>query len=348
MKVNEIINEAILDPSGWGQTPYGTDIDYFGLRVQMKPSTFLELALPLGQAETNPEIEKHMQGGGKIAYPMLDIEIPNSWEEGDYSKPAKVVGHEGRNRMKAWIKLKGNDPIQVNIKPRGWYRRSHLTPDHIEAISKGLIGQRGNFVKGPLFATDSALEEDTVDEAEKRFGPSAGWTHVKDWKKQEIDEMRLQDFQVHDTPKLDAILAKCCELVLEKQAQDPDHWGMVGACLLDMDNRAVYGVNYATDDGKRVHAERAALENYTSKYGEPEPGCIIITTLSPCSEPMDERYGESCTDLISTLDIHKVYCGYQDATQDDSHKQFHVRVTRNPKLNLICKKFAETFLGEQP
>lgn len=172
MKVNEIINEAVLDPSGWGQTPYGTDIDYFGLRVQMKPSTFLELALPLGQAETNPEIEKHMQGGGKIAYPMLDIEIPDSWEEGDFSEPAQVVSHEGRNRMKTWIKLKGNDPIQVNIRPRGWYRRKHLTPEHIEAISKGLISERGNFVKGPLFSTDTALEEDTIDEAEKRTAAS--------------------------------------------------------------------------------------------------------------------------------------------------------------------------------
>lgn len=172
MKVNEIINEAVLDPSGWGQTPYGTDIDYFGLKVQMKPSTFLELALPLGQSETNPEIEKYMQGGGKIAYPMLDIEIPDSWEEGDFSEPAKVVSHEGRNRMKTWIKLKGNDPIQVNIKPRGWYRRKHLTPEHIEAISKGLISERGNFVKGPLFATDSALEEDTIDEAE-RYTPAS-------------------------------------------------------------------------------------------------------------------------------------------------------------------------------
>ena len=72
MKINEIINEAVLDPSGCGQTPYGTDIDYFGLRVQMKPSTFLELALPLGQAETNPEIEKHMQGVARDTKENID------------------------------------------------------------------------------------------------------------------------------------------------------------------------------------------------------------------------------------------------------------------------------------
>ena len=45
MRAIEFINEASLDPSGWGSTPYGTDIDYFGLRVQMKPSTFLRLAM---------------------------------------------------------------------------------------------------------------------------------------------------------------------------------------------------------------------------------------------------------------------------------------------------------------
>lgn len=158
MRAIEFITEAELDPKGWGETPFGTDIDYFGLRVQMKPSTFLKLALPLGPAETNPEIEKHMKAGGKIAYPMLDIEIPESWQDGDYSKPAKVTSHEGRNRMSNWIKLKGDEPIQVNIKPRGWYRRSHLTPEIIEALSKGLIGQQNNFVKNP-FDASTALEE---------------------------------------------------------------------------------------------------------------------------------------------------------------------------------------------
>lgn len=166
MRANEFTNEAVLDPSGWGQTPYGTDIDYFGLRVKMHPSTFLRLALPLGSAETNPEVTKHMKAGGKIAYPMLDVEIPKGWEEGDFSKPAKVVGHEGRNRMQNWIELKGDDPVQVNIKPRGWYRRSHLTSDHIKALSNSLVGERGNLVKGPLFSPESALEEGTVDEAE--------------------------------------------------------------------------------------------------------------------------------------------------------------------------------------
>lgn len=158
MRSSEFIFEAELDPKGWGNTPFGTDIDYFGLRVQMKPSTFLKLALPLGPAETNPEVEKHMKAGGKIAFPMIDIEIPKSWEEGDFSEPAEVVGHEGRNRMATWIKLKGDNPIQVNIKPRGWHRRKDLTDQHIEAINKGMVGQRGNFIEGPLFDAKTVLE----------------------------------------------------------------------------------------------------------------------------------------------------------------------------------------------
>lgn len=150
MKVREIINEAVLDPEGWGNTPHGTDIDYFGLRVQMKPSTFLKLSLPLEASTTNTEVEKHMRAGGKIAFPMLDIEIPEKeWKVGDFSKPAKVVDHEGRNRMTAWIKIHGDDPIQVNIKPR-YLRRRNLSDEMILALSQGMIGQRGNYIEKPF------------------------------------------------------------------------------------------------------------------------------------------------------------------------------------------------------
>jgi hypothetical protein len=164
MRANELLKESELDPRGWGSTPFGVDIDYFGLRVQMRPSTFLKLAAPLEQSNTNPEVEKHMRGGGKIAPPMLDIEIPDDWSHDNFSESARVVGHEGRNRMAAWIKLKGDDPIQVNIKPRGSYRRRNLTTKHIEAISKGLLSQRGNLVSGPLFSVESVLEEKILNE----------------------------------------------------------------------------------------------------------------------------------------------------------------------------------------
>ena len=136
--------------------------------------------------------------------------------------------------------------------------------------------------------------------------------------------------------ELDSILAKCCEAVLNGQAADPDFYGMVGACVVCPDGSLVYGVNYEAEDGRRVHAERAALE----RCAEVSPECIVVTTLSPCNRPMDERSGESCEDLIKSYGIEHVYCGYKDPTQDHNDSI----ETDNPKLHELCKRLADTFL----
>lgn len=136
--------------------------------------------------------------------------------------------------------------------------------------------------------------------------------------------------------ELDTILARCCEAVLAGQTADSEFYGMVGACVICPDGSLVYGVNYRAPDGTRVHAERAALERCTNV----DPECIIVTTLSPCNQPMDERSGESCEDLIAGYGIEHVYCGYKDPTQDqDSSIE-----TQNQKLLQLCKQLADTFL----
>ena len=157
----EPIDEAELDSTGWGATPQGTDVDYFGLKVKMRPSTFLKLSHPLNSSEQNTDVEKHMQGGGKIAYPFLEIKDPVEWEDGDFSQQGKVVNHEGRNRMTHWIKMKGDEPIQVNVFLRGANRRRYVTDDMIQALSQGLISQTGQLVKNP-FEASTALDEAEV------------------------------------------------------------------------------------------------------------------------------------------------------------------------------------------
>ena len=138
--------------------------------------------------------------------------------------------------------------------------------------------------------------------------------------------------------ELDRILARCCEMVLDGQTADSEFYGMVGACVVCPDGQLVYGVNYQATDGRRVHAERAALE----RCNNVTPECIIVTTLSPCNRPMDERSGESCQDLIAEYGIEHVYCGYKDPTQDqDSSIE-----TQNQKLLQLCKRLADTFLKE--
>lgn len=139
--------------------------------------------------------------------------------------------------------------------------------------------------------------------------------------------------------ELDQVLANCCEALLDAQAQDSEQFGMVAACVVTPDGDKIYGVNYAREDGTRVHAERAALDRCTNIT----PDCIIVTTLSPCNRPMSERHGESCEDLIKESGITQVYCGYHDPTQD----QDTAIETKNPKLRELCKKFADTFLNKQ-
>lgn len=146
--------------------------------------------------------------------------------------------------------------------------------------------------------------------------------------------------QLKSQAELDRILARCCELVLNGQSSDRDHWGMVGACVILPTGEEVYGVNHKDSEGNRIHAERAALNACETADGR----CMIVTTLSPCNRPMDNRVGESCTDLIAYYDIGlaNIYCGYKDPTQEEDG----VEETNNPKLRELCKQLADTFLKE--
>lgn len=137
--------------------------------------------------------------------------------------------------------------------------------------------------------------------------------------------------------ELDSILAELCELVLSNQEKDSEYYGMVGACVLGPEGQKVCRTSYQ-DNKKYVHAERAAIE----AYGDISPECIVVTTLSPCNSPMNDRAGESCEDLIAEYGIEHVYSGYKDPTQggDDSIE------TRNEKLRELCKRLADTFLDE--
>ena len=161
-----------------------------------------------------------------------------------------------------------------------------------------------------------------------------------------ISESR-SDYEIHNRPKLDSILADLCQMIIAGQRSDPHYYGFVAAAVVDPRNQICKAVNYYdTRTGNRVHAERAALDAYYEKYGEkPNRGSIIVTTCSPCSvDSMDGRYGQSCTDLINESGVHKVYAGFEDPTQEEPQKHFNLEITDNPKINKLCQKFADTFL----
>ena len=155
--------------------------------------------------------------------------------------------------------------------------------------------------------------------------------------------MRASDFEISNHDKLDEILTELCSLVIQGQQKGQD-LGMVAAAVLDPDNNCVVGINYPTRDGKRVHAERAAIDSYHARFGPIPKGSIIITTCSPCTHDMEERAGINCSDLIDDVGVHKVYAGYQDPSQGRIRKKYHIQITRNSKLEKLCKAFADTFL----
>ena len=157
--------------------------------------------------------------------------------------------------------------------------------------------------------------------------------------------MRASDFEIRNHDKLDSILVRLCEMVIQGQQKNQD-LGMVAAAVLDPDNNCVVGINYPTRDGRRVHGERAAIDSYYARFGPIPAGSIIITTCSPCTQDMTEREGINCSDLVDEVGVHKVYAGYQDPTQEPGDKKYHIEITRNAKIQQLCKAFADTFLKD--
>ena len=160
--------------------------------------------------------------------------------------------------------------------------------------------------------------------------------------------MKISDFQIHNYNKLDNILVRLCELVIQGQQRDPAEYGMVAAAVLDPDNNCVAALNYRNSQGD-VHGERAAIEAYHDRFGEIPAGSIILTTCSPCTEPMPDRVGSSCKALISRTPVHKVYAGYRDPSQQTfgGDKTYHLEITRNKKIKELCQAFANTWLKDE-
>jgi pyrimidine deaminase RibD-like protein len=161
--------------------------------------------------------------------------------------------------------------------------------------------------------------------------------------------MRLVEFEFVDINKLDDYLVKLCSMVKKGQEDRPEYYGMVASGVLTPTGRWVAKLNYPK--GKlRVHAERAAIEEYMKYHGDIPKGSIIVTTLSPCNETDDEtakeRVGMPCTDFINHNGIKQVYSGYKDPTQDNEHGDYKEVLTKNKQLRTMCKEFADTFLEE--
>jgi len=145
------LDEVVIDnDQGAGVVPHNMEVDYFGLRVKMRPSVFLKLSAPLNDFHRST-LMRYIADGGAIASPFLIVDIPPAWDSGDFSEPAQVSQHEGRNRMTAVSKLEGDDAVEVHIFPR-YYRNKDMTPKFIENLNRHLgVEDSHRVLTGPLF-----------------------------------------------------------------------------------------------------------------------------------------------------------------------------------------------------
>jgi hypothetical protein len=147
----------INNATGVGAVPYNREIDYHGLRVTMRPSMFLRLALPLDQ--NDPEERKAIEycksqlDDQGIGAPFLTITVPEAWESDDFGLEAKVRDHDGRHRCYAILGKEGDNPIEVHLLMSGGMRRRHISDSMIENLRNGILNQQGQYVSGPIFDT---------------------------------------------------------------------------------------------------------------------------------------------------------------------------------------------------
>jgi pyrimidine deaminase RibD-like protein/biotin carboxyl carrier protein len=159
--------------------------------------------------------------------------------------------------------------------------------------------------------------------------------------RRDLDESR----EITKLGKLDNVLEKCINMIHRGHETDPEKYGRVAACLIDNKNNHTYAINLPGPDGTRRHAERVAIDKHLKRHGRIGPNAIMITTLSPCVHDMDERYGESCTDLLADFGIEKCYAGWQDPTQHPSTDYpFNLQVTDNTDIFNSCRDIAASFL----
>jgi pyrimidine deaminase RibD-like protein len=146
--------------------------------------------------------------------------------------------------------------------------------------------------------------------------------------------------------KLDDLLNDLCEKVIKGQEEAPDFYGMVAAAVIDPTGKLATGINYLYGN-ERIHAERDAIDNYEKKYGELPPDCIVVTTLSPCNQDTGDVKEITCTEVLNSKHVKIAYCGYRDPTQHREDNDFKILITKNNKLEQMCKELADTFLKKQ-
>lgn len=135
---------------GLGAVTMNQNVFYMGFVGMVKPSVFLELALPHGgfRDEDSINIEKLIKDGYALGIPFFMISLQDV-EDG--KGIPDIRGHEGRARMLAIKRINGDKPVPVHFFLTGGLRSRDLNAKMIKALKTSIrIEQSNSNVVAPI------------------------------------------------------------------------------------------------------------------------------------------------------------------------------------------------------
>ncbi len=112
------LGSVTFSPEGIGSVPVVRNNEYMGFMVWMKPSDFLALN-PLRSNDPS-FLEDQIREGADLGISFLDVEPPDDWHTEPSGRESRrltfrVVGHEGRTRMRAVMSAVGDVLVPVAV-----------------------------------------------------------------------------------------------------------------------------------------------------------------------------------------------------------------------------------------
>jgi pyrimidine deaminase RibD-like protein len=137
--------------------------------------------------------------------------------------------------------------------------------------------------------------------------------------------------------------------VLADKWSDPK-CGLVSCGLFSPKHPPVIKTSLQHEEGKWIHAERNAIDNFVLKYGPPGDDTIVIVTLSPCISTISSaRVGSSCSDLLLGYGLRSVHIGAIDINEKihgiHAYREigFEASLSGDVKLRAVCNGLLTIF-----
>ena len=361
-------NAADVNHPSWNNAGYDSHIkaDHSITKQTGMPTVNQKRISDVTGPNAQGEYRVSVSQNGKLVSQYVTKTPPSGWLVKEQGVGGSVIAHgymyNRQDQRVAWTKEFGSE-----AEAKEWARRRNATL--LSVVPKQELNEASGYIPTAAEADDPRFEMAlSVDIHPGSLGKAANSFLLNTDSQGHPQELRpdglvkrmteeLALFKKKQTTKLtenklkfsrdklDSLLNDLCEKVIKGQEKAPDFYGMVAAAVIDPTGRLATGINYLYGN-ERIHAERDAIDNYEKKYGELPPDCIVVTTLSPCNQDTGDIKEITCTEVLNQKNIKIAYCGYKDPTQHRDDNDFKILITKNEKIEKMCKELADTFLDE--